>query len=300
MRNGLQVERRFGLLAGAIILLFVMGLIWRNQPIQDDNLVILARAMLALGAGVVGATIPGFLRLDYKVGGLTLRAAGGMAMFVLVFFGSPKVVPSLRPTEARLELAPLGWVEFRAVATPKMLDDLDLDAPGAIIVDLRATNISDQLGKQIIIRNTTARLFVDDKAFDDFAAKYFVKIITGGTLYGGTPEDKLGVQSDASAISLRSQESIEQSILHISPKVGSLGYATAWRSILNLSLEKHITAVEVTVEAGDNGTYVLRCSIDRDRSVYLINSMLDEQGVFPRYFHANCEGEPKWTRLVKA
>ncbi len=293
-----KYERWFGLIVGTLILAFVMTLIWLNKPFASPDLARMARIVLALGAGAVGATIPGFLRIDYKSGALAIRAAGGLAVFLVVYFGSP-TVQALHIGDGHLTLRPVRWIEFRAVATPESLDKLNLDAPGSMILDLRATNDADQLGRPVVITPTTMTLIVDGVAPENFSAKYFVKIITGGTLYGGTPEDKLGLQSDVSDIALRAGDATEQSILHVSDKVGLPGYTSRWRDILGYANDGKLSSVDVSLEAGLAGRWMLHCPIDRGKSAYLVKSMLNERGVFPRYFHADCEGgEARWQRKL--
>lgn len=86
-----RFERRVSLFTSVFIIFVVAFLVVRNEPFADPNLVILARIILALAVGALGATTPGFLHLTYNFAGFAIRAAGGLALFVIVFFGTPHV-----------------------------------------------------------------------------------------------------------------------------------------------------------------------------------------------------------------
>jgi hypothetical protein len=69
----------------------------RNQPFADPNIASLARILISLAIAVLGATIPGFLQVDWSVRGLSIRAAGALALFVITYFFTPKLAPALSP-----------------------------------------------------------------------------------------------------------------------------------------------------------------------------------------------------------
>lgn len=89
-----KVERLIAIAAGVAILIFGMLLVWRNQPISDANLVIISRILFAICAAVIGATVPGFIDLSWKGVGLSIRAGGALALFVLVYLANPPVILS--------------------------------------------------------------------------------------------------------------------------------------------------------------------------------------------------------------
>jgi tetratricopeptide (TPR) repeat protein len=86
-----RFERRLSLFTAVFIVALVGFLVIRNQPFADPNLVVLARIILALAIGILGATIPGFLQLTYNFAGFAIRATGALALFVIAFFGTPHV-----------------------------------------------------------------------------------------------------------------------------------------------------------------------------------------------------------------
>jgi hypothetical protein len=85
-------ERIVGTTAGAICLGLIIFLVVRNQPFADPTLALLTRVIVSLVAAVFGATLPGFLNLQWNAGGLGLRAGGALALFVLTFLVTPQVI----------------------------------------------------------------------------------------------------------------------------------------------------------------------------------------------------------------
>jgi hypothetical protein len=50
------------------------------------------RIVLALAMAVFGATVPGFLNVGWRGGGLVVRAGGALALFVLTLVFTPTVL----------------------------------------------------------------------------------------------------------------------------------------------------------------------------------------------------------------
>jgi hypothetical protein len=67
-------------------------LVLRNTPFADPNLVVITRILLSLAVAILGATIPGFLQIDWKKQGFAIRAGGALALFIVTFLLSPNVV----------------------------------------------------------------------------------------------------------------------------------------------------------------------------------------------------------------
>ena len=85
-------ERLCAVLAAAVGLGVMLYLVVRNEPFRDPNLVVIARTILSLSIAVLGATVPGFLNVDWSARGLAIRAGGAMALFVLTFVLTPGIV----------------------------------------------------------------------------------------------------------------------------------------------------------------------------------------------------------------
>jgi small GTP-binding protein len=79
-------------LSGVAFMSLVGYLLIRNDPIADPNLVVVVRTILSLVVALFGATIPGMLRVDFSAKGLTIRAIGALALFVLTFVFTPNVL----------------------------------------------------------------------------------------------------------------------------------------------------------------------------------------------------------------
>jgi len=86
-------ERRLGIwLAfafGCVFLAVILALAFTGNSLDDRRFEIL-RIVLALAGGGIGGVIPGFLDVSMKTGAkLALRAGGGLAVFVVLYFWSP-------------------------------------------------------------------------------------------------------------------------------------------------------------------------------------------------------------------
>jgi hypothetical protein len=86
-------ERRLAMLLafafGCVFIAVVLALAFKGGSLDDRRFEIL-RIVLALAGGGVGGVIPGFLDLNMKAGTKwALRAGGGLAVFVVLYFWSP-------------------------------------------------------------------------------------------------------------------------------------------------------------------------------------------------------------------
>jgi len=87
-------EKIVSVLMAVVIFALVIWLAIRNQPFADPNIVVLVRIVLSVAAGVVGATIPGFLNVDWTLKQtLLVRSGGALALTVLSFIYTPKILP---------------------------------------------------------------------------------------------------------------------------------------------------------------------------------------------------------------
>jgi hypothetical protein len=83
-----------------VALLFTIGivslasyLVVRTEPIADPVSVDFIRVMLVFGAGVIGATVPGFFKVGWRVTGFIIRVVCACALVML----SLRLVPTLLP-----------------------------------------------------------------------------------------------------------------------------------------------------------------------------------------------------------
>jgi|GEM_PF-3537419 len=86
-------EKIVSYLMAVLIISVVLFLLIRNQPINEPNLVIALRLLLSLMVATLGAAVPGMLNVDWKSSkGLSIRATGALALFVLSFLVTPRVI----------------------------------------------------------------------------------------------------------------------------------------------------------------------------------------------------------------
>lgn len=286
-------EQRLGMLVGIAIVVFTMALIWRNAEFSSANLAASARILLALGVGAVGATIPGFLKLNYNLGGLAVRASGGVALFLLTFFFSPKI-EALHLTPANMSLSRLEKVEFRAINAPDRLETLDLAAPTSVTVALAAINDSDQLAKPAVIVRTW--LEIEDAAGvrEPYRWQYFVKHITGMPGFGSPEAVYLGADADVAPITVPSGTTTSVSIMHVADtSPGKAGWT--WGDTVDRALGGRIKTVRVFAETKAQGTFSAACVLLGGETAELISSYVREHAYVPRYFQVRCKEPAVWT-----
>ncbi|WP_274024576.1 hypothetical protein [Vibrio parahaemolyticus] len=75
------------------ILAVVFILVLQKEPVSDPNIIVIVRIILSLAVAIIGAVIPGFLHVDLTWKGVSIRAFGALALFIISFFFTPKVLP---------------------------------------------------------------------------------------------------------------------------------------------------------------------------------------------------------------
>lgn len=86
-------ERILAAICAVAILVLVFIVVLRKTPFTDQNQVVLIRIVLSLAVGIIGAVVPGFLQVNLSGKGVVIRAGGALALFVITFFFSPRVLP---------------------------------------------------------------------------------------------------------------------------------------------------------------------------------------------------------------
>jgi hypothetical protein len=87
-----QFDRIAATCAALVIVGLVVFLLIRNEEIADPRLFFALRLVLSFGTAVLGATIPGFLAIGWSGSGLSIRAGGALALFVLTYLYTPDLV----------------------------------------------------------------------------------------------------------------------------------------------------------------------------------------------------------------
>jgi hypothetical protein len=78
--------------AALLIIGLIVFLVIRNEPIADPNFVVFIRIVLSLAVAALGAFIPGMLKVGFDRRGYMIRASGALALFVITFLLTPRVI----------------------------------------------------------------------------------------------------------------------------------------------------------------------------------------------------------------
>lgn len=123
--NAPQWEKIVAVGMAVLIIGVVLYLVVRNQPFADPNLVTVLRIVLSVAAGILGATIPGFLNVQWRGEGFLIRAGGALALFAITYFGSPNVILSHQVIQPEF----LNQQERRNLPDTPFLIDLEVMLP---------------------------------------------------------------------------------------------------------------------------------------------------------------------------
>jgi internalin A len=85
-------EKIVAFISAITILGLCIFLIVRNEPFNDQNLVVITRTILSLSVSALGATVPGFLHVSWSQKGILIRAGGALALFIVTYFWTPQVI----------------------------------------------------------------------------------------------------------------------------------------------------------------------------------------------------------------
>ncbi|TGD72196.1 hypothetical protein E4634_16140 [Mangrovimicrobium sediminis] len=81
----MTAEKWIAVTFGFVFITVLLALtVWLKDPTPMQEITF--RIVLALSAGAIGAVIPGVLNLQGELGGFTIRAAGALAIFFIVYF----------------------------------------------------------------------------------------------------------------------------------------------------------------------------------------------------------------------
>jgi hypothetical protein len=96
-------------LLGVAIVVFVMYVVLNPGLGRDALGSVLVKGLFAIACGLIGGFFSGSLTVRGKVPGLAVRAGGGLALGVLVFFFAPKVADAVLP-----EAGGLSSIDYRS------------------------------------------------------------------------------------------------------------------------------------------------------------------------------------------
>ncbi len=96
-----RTERVIASLVMAWVIILTTYMIFQDHELSQSSMYFL-KIILSLSGAVMLATLPGFLDINYNIGGFSVRAAGGAAAFVFIYTQSPNLpVLKLDPARAR-------------------------------------------------------------------------------------------------------------------------------------------------------------------------------------------------------
>src|SRR5262245_2084815 len=94
-----RTERVIASLVMAWVIMLTSYMIFQDKELSEASMYFL-KILLSLSGAVMLATLPGFMDINYSVGGLSIRAAGGAAAFVFIYTQSPHL-PALKTSVER-------------------------------------------------------------------------------------------------------------------------------------------------------------------------------------------------------
>lgn len=96
-----RIERVIASLVMAWVIILTTYMIFQDHVLSHESMYFL-KIILSLSGAVMLATLPGFMDINYNVGGFSVRAAGGAAAFVFIYTQSPNL-PALKldPAQAK-------------------------------------------------------------------------------------------------------------------------------------------------------------------------------------------------------
>lgn len=130
-----RFERSVATLVGVSVIAFVMALILQGKPLPSPEFYRWVRILISFAIGTLGATIPGFLSVQYTTRGFGLRAAGGLALFIITYFSGPSVLADLKP--ATIAVDRLQYMDLRTEEPPHVDEAARLSAGAIVSVTLR-------------------------------------------------------------------------------------------------------------------------------------------------------------------
>lgn len=233
--NRFRAERLIAIGTSVVVVAAVLFLLYRNEPFADGNLVIALRIILSLAVGVIGATIPGFLHVEYNGPGFAIRAGGALALFVLTLYSSPKV-ESLKLASASLQLDAIRQVDMRSALGPEATADDRLNAEVLVTVPVSLRSVAEPAAHAIL--DATELSFVDAAGqVHAFNWRNFV------TMHEERYGVWLGIDGDARATSIPAGEVFYREVLH-APATQML-----WREALTMIESAKPEVLKLTLKA---------------------------------------------------
>ncbi len=266
-----------------VIAVFVMALVWRDRPFSSPDLAVMARILLSLAVGILGATIPGFLNVKLDANGVVIRAAGGLALFLITYFFSPKVEP-LHLRAPDLAFAPSPALDLRTVEAPDQDEAkrLSADAVATVPISIRNTAEPSRTGflDQVTIE------FSVDQTIRKFKWRYFVN------MHQEQDGLWLAIQSDATAKPVKAGDIVSLEVMATADP--PLSWGTLLSDIEKSEVALAYVKVAYAYSAGeDRQSFMVetRCRVDLALWREQIKSFRETTGRVPGRVTMPCDPE---------
>lgn len=244
-----ELERLIGLVTAVCVVGTVLYLVIRNQPFSDPNLVTLMRIVLAVSMGILGATIPGFLSIEYRSQGLVIRAAGALALVLLTYFFSPKVeMLNLKLPKADVTIVTPTRIDLRA-STGGSNNPLDRDK-GVLMatMDLGYHNHA-QPAETAVLKHTSLNFMLDGKRYS-LTWSYFVN------LHDEQVGKWLAVERSAESVPIAQGSVVPKEIMHEATGYLWSDFIAQWRESTEARSAFTVTSMI------DDHTITTVCTVD--------------------------------------
>lgn len=274
-----MLERRVGLAVGVIIIFFVMYLVARNEPFASPALYQLVRIIISLAMGTLVATIPGFLGVKLDQPGLSIRAGGGAAAFLLTFFFSPGSMPALEPPNGKLSLYPLKTIDFRTMAGPDKSEDVRLSSATAVTIAVAMRNEIEP-AKSVRVEATSVSFSLDGKQYR-YKWRDFVK------MHEENFGKWLGKEDDAAPFAIPGGQVMYKEVLHTPDNV----QGGDWGDFLDTLMRVKPKQIDVTFEiVSSEGNVSGSCRADMTERLGEIAAFRAKTEKAPGRITTICEG----------
>jgi len=274
-----RIERYIGIGVAVFIVGFVLYLVERNQAFASPDLARALRIILSLAIGILGATIPGFLNVGYKVGGLVIRAGGALALFVITFFGSPQVESlGLGPPDIRVSDIP--QIDIRTRAPPDLVDGERLQAQTVVTVPVSIRNVA-QPSRSAFLDSASVIIPTKGGGTHELTWRYFVN------MHEEAQGLWLAIDRDAQAQSISAGQVLNMEVLFASDE-RPLTWAEALEFFDEESLDRHSILLRLVI---DETVYEKPCVFDQPRWSQEIRQFRERTGLSPGRVTMNCEKE---------
>lgn len=276
-----RIERLTATFVATIVVITVLYLVVRGEPFRDAQLVVLLRIVLAVSMGIIGATIPGFMQIEYSTKGNTIRAGGAMALSLLCYVGTPKVEQlNLSLPTAKIKLEQPQLIDIRTLSPPNTKTQSQLNSSIAVTVGLSYSN-TEQPAKSAFLKNTNIQLLNSNEAPWNFEWSYFVN------MHDEQYNKWLGIDRSAAPLPVKSGSTTNVEILHQSIEKHT------WEEFLKIFKTPSTGIIKFVIKSTlDTEEILTNCTIDTTTGSNIIEKYRKIYGRSPAKITMCCLEHP--------